>query len=236
MKMIEFFDVDYNLLPDNRSNELFSLRKTTFKDRLNWIVNCERNMEFDAYDNKNTTYLFGVYQGLIVCSLRFIETKHPTMIIDTFKPYFPQLSLPDGNFTEASRLFIDKSRIQELQLRQYPISSILFLSMINYARDRGYEGIYAIVSHPMMIIFQRSGWQISIVETGLSEKKQNIYLIYMPVDSHNQQIMIDRINQKSPSRNATLNCWPLSFPVGKHRPDELQLDAKPDGMFGVGNA
>ena len=51
--MIEIFDVDYNLLSDNRSKELFSLRKRTFKDRLDWIVNCENNMEFDEYDKNH---------------------------------------------------------------------------------------------------------------------------------------------------------------------------------------
>lgn len=233
--MIEFFDVDYNSLSDNRSNELFSLRKKTFKDRLNWIVSCEKNMEFDVYDNNNTTYIFGVYDNLIICSLRFVETKYPTMIIDTFKPYFKQISLPEGNYVEASRLFIDKERIQALQLQQHPISSILFLSMINYARDRGYEGIYAIVSHPMLVIFQRSGWQISIVEKGLSEKRQNIYLIHMPVDNHNQHILINRINQKSPSSSKALNTWPLSFAIRENGSDQLQLNPEPYGMLGIGN-
>ncbi|WON76585.1 acyl-homoserine-lactone synthase [Serratia sp. UGAL515B_01] len=231
--MIEFFDLGYDSLCKERSTELFSLRKKTFKDRLNWRVNCERNMEFDVYDNENTTYIFGVYKGVIICSLRFIETKNPNMIIDTFKPYFNQLHLPEGNYIEASRLFIDKERIKTLNLQQHPVSLILFLSMINYARCLGYEGIYAIVSHPMLIIFQRSGWQVSIVEKGLSEKRQNIYLIHMPVDEHNQNILINRINKKSPLLGSTLNAWPLSFRVRKNRPDQFQLDAKSYGMFGI---
>lgn len=124
--MMEIFDVGYNLLSDNLSNELFSLRKKTFKDRLDWVVNCENNMEYDEYDNKHTTYLFGVHDNLVLCSLRFIEIKYPNMITGVFKSYFSKIELPSGNYIEASRLFIDKDRVKQLQLQQYPISSMLF--------------------------------------------------------------------------------------------------------------
>lgn len=224
--MIELFDVNYNLLPDNRSRELFSLRKKTFKDRLDWIVNCENNMEFDEYDNRHATYIFGVYQEQVICSLRFIETRHPNMISGgAFNDYFSNINLPQGNYVEASRLFIDKERIQTLRLHQQPVSALLFLSMINYARKGGYDGIYAIISHPMRIIFQRSGWDISIVDTGCSEKNQNIYLVYMPVDDINQNRLLERINQRAPQRGNPLNAWPLSFRIRGNRPDELQLHA-----------
>ncbi|CAI0909740.1 acyl-homoserine-lactone synthase [Serratia ficaria] len=220
--MIEIFDVGYNLLSDNRSRELFSLRKKTFKDRLDWIVNCENNMEFDAYDDRHTTYVFGTYKDQVICSLRFIETKNPNMITcGEFNEYFNNISLPEGNYVEASRLFIDKERVRALELRRQPISSILFLSMINYARNFGYQGIYAIISHPMLVIFQRSGWQISVVETGCSEKNQNIYLVYMPVDDDNQQRLIARIAQQTPLPDNAAGSWPLSFPVGGKRADQL---------------
>lgn len=235
--MIEIFNVNYNLLSENRSAELFSLRKKTFKDRLNWIVNCKNNMEFDEYDNSHTTYLFGVCDNLIICSLRFIEIKYNNMITGTFKHYFNKINLPEGNYVEASRLFIDKQRVRSLQLHHYPISSILFLSMINYARHQNYEGIYAIISHPMLIIFQRSGWGISIVEQGISEKNQKIYLVYMPIDNKNQQILINHIQNHQPHSNKNnLDEWPLSLSIRGNRPDELQLNPKPYGMFGIGNA
>lgn len=225
VEMIEIFDVNYNLMSDNRSKELFSLRKKTFKDRLDWIVKCENNMEFDEYDSEHTTYLFGTYKEIVVCSLRFIEIKYPNMITGTFKSYFNKIELPEGNFVEASRLFIDKERVQAMQLQKKPISSILFLSMINYARNYGYQGIYAIISHPMLIIFQRSGWEISVIEQGQSEKNQRIYLIYMPVDDRNQQILIDRISLAHSGLTPVRDVWPLTFRVRDHGPDELKLNS-----------
>lgn len=47
--------------------------------------------------------------------------------------------------------------------------------MINYAKNLGYEGVYAINSHPMLAIFKRSGWLISVVEQGMSEKTKNLF-------------------------------------------------------------
>lgn len=219
--MLDLLDVSYPLLSEVRSRELFTLRKEVFKDRLNWMVNSENNMESDEYDNHQTTYIFGVYNNACVCSLRFIEIKYPNMITGTFKSWFKKIDLPEGNYVEASRLFIDKNRVQALALRQQPISALLFLSMINYARHYQYEGIYAIVSHPMYLIFKKSGWKISVVEQGLSEKKQNIYLIYMPVDKQSQQQLIDNVRSRAPELDCQLDGWPLSFPVRKNRPDKL---------------
>jgi acyl homoserine lactone synthase len=235
-KIMKIFDVSYNLLSDSRSSELFSLRKKTFKDRLNWIVNCENGMEHDEYDNRHTTYLFGIHDNQVICSLRFIEIKHPNMITGVFKSYFSKIELPSGNYLEASRLFIDKDRTQKLQLQHYPISSLLFLSMINYTRHQGYEGIYAIISHPMLTIFKRSGWLISVVEQGMSEKNQKIYLVYMPVDDHNQQILMHKISKTSLIGNGILDTWPLALHIRNNGSDQLQLNCKTYGMPGVSHS
>lgn len=213
--MMEIFDVSYNKLSDKRSMELFSLRKKVFKDRLNWAVTCTDDMEFDEYDNKNTTYLFGVYGDTVICGLRFIEMKYNNMVTGTtFRSFFKKINVTEGNYLDASRLFIDKFRVRKLNLNLYPLSSMLFLAMINYAMNFFHDGIYAIISHPMLIIFKRSGWLIKVVEQGLSEKKENIYLIYMPVDKKNQQILINNINTWNNSINNFYN-WPLSFPLWK---------------------
>ncbi|WP_254446311.1 acyl-homoserine-lactone synthase [Pantoea sp. MBD-2R] len=192
-----------------------------FKDRLNWMVKSENNMEFDEYDNHHTAYIFGVYHERCVCSLRFIEIKYPNMITGTFKSWFDNVELPEGNYVEASRLFIDKERVNALELRQQPVSALLFLSMINYARHYKYEGIYAVVSNPMYRIFRQSGWDISVVKQGVSEKQESIWLIFMPIDDDNQRTLIERVKLKAPGLNIKLDAWPLSIPVSENRPDKL---------------
>lgn len=233
--MIDFLDVNYNSL-FKQTDDLFLLRKKTFKDRLGWMVDCKGDMEFDTYDNENTTYVLGVHEGEVFCGLRFIETIHPNMIIDTFQPYFNNIVLPQGPYVEASRLFIDKDRIHSHYLKKYPISHILFLSMINYAKKFDYQGIYAIVSHPMLIIFQRSGWEVLVIQNGVSEKKENIHLIYMPVDKHNQEILIKRINEKMDISVDKLDTWPLSIRLRGYGTDKSQLNTKSYSMLGVSDA
>ncbi|MEQ9919153.1 acyl-homoserine-lactone synthase CarI [Pectobacterium aroidearum] len=211
--MLEIFDVNHALLSETKSEEMFTLRKETFKDRLNWAVQCTDGMEFDQYDNNNTTYLFGIKDNKVICSLRFIETKYPNMITGTFFPYFKEINIPEGNYLESSRFFVDKSRAKDILGNEYPISSMLFLSMINYSRDKGYDGIYTIVSHPMLTILKRSGWGIRVVEQGLSEKQERVYLVFLPVDDDNQEALARRINRSGTFMNNELKQWPLRVPA-----------------------
>nr|BBE36901.1 N-acylhomoserine lactone synthase ExpI [Pectobacterium carotovorum subsp. carotovorum] len=211
--MLEIFDVNHTLLSETKSEELFTLRKETFKDRLNWAVQCTDGMEFDQYDNNNTTYLFGIKDNTVICSLRFIETKYPNMITGTFFPYFKEINIPEGNYLESSRFFVDKSRAKDILGNEYPISSMLFLSMINYSKDKGYDGIYTIVSHPMLTILRRSGWGIRVVEQGLSEKEERVYLVFLPVDDENQEALARRINRSGTFMSNELKQWPLRVPA-----------------------
>lgn len=219
--MLDFFDVGYNSLDGLRSDDLFSLRKSVFKDRLNWMVSCNEGMESDKYDSHQTVYLLGKASGHLICGVRFIETKYPNMITDVFNKYFNKIEIPSGNFIEASRLFIDKNRSETIRGKGFPISATLFLSMVNYARHYRYDGIYAIVSHSMYIIFKRSGWPVSIVEIGVSEKNENIYLIFMPVDEGSQKVLTSLVKNSIGGCRYSLNQWPLSFFVREKRSDDL---------------
>lgn len=209
--MLEIFDLNYCALSQQESKEFFMLRKETFKDRLNWAVNCIDGMEFDQYDNHNANYLFGIKDNTVVCSVRFIETQYPNMITDTFFSYFDKIALPQGNFIESSRFFVDKVRAKALLGSQFPISTLLFLSMVNYARSAGYEGIFTIVSHPMLTILKRSGWKISVVEQGSSEKAERIYLLFLPVDRESQETLIGKVTRSCSLAPEALQRWPLSF-------------------------
>ncbi|URQ60273.1 acyl-homoserine-lactone synthase [Pantoea alhagi] len=209
--MINFLDINYQKLSEQRSSELFILRKETFKDRLDWAVNCINGMEFDEYDNEHTTYVFGIHNDNVLCSVRFIETRYPNMISHTFAPWFNNVELPAGNYIESSRFFVDKERARSSDLYQYPVSSMLFLAMVNYARHYGYEGIYTLVSHAMLRILKRSGWEISVVEQTLSEKKEKIYIVFLPIDDKNRDILIEKSNQDKLFDDKELAKWPLAF-------------------------
>lgn len=220
--MLEIFDVNYNLLTEKKSKELFTLRKETFKDRLNWAVNCINGMEFDEYDNDKANYLFGVRSNTIICSVRFIEMQFPNMITGTFAPFFKHLNLPKGNYIESSRFFVAKNRISQGNYNKDPVCSILFLAMLNYAKKYQYDGILTIVSRAMLKILERSGWDISIIEQGISEKYEKVYLMLLPTDSGSQNQLILKIRNHYDSLiNNKLKQWPLIYPSFGDRFNEL---------------
>jgi len=211
--MIEIFDVSYNDLTDRRSEDLYKLRKKTFKDRLDWAVNCSNDMEFDEYDNADTRYLLGIYENQLVCSIRFIDLRLPNMITHTFHALFDDVQLPDGDYIESSRFFVDKNRAKDLLGSKYPISYVLFLSMINYARHHGHKGIYTIVRRAMLTIAKRSGWEIEVIKEGFVSENEPIYLLRLPIDPHNQNILAKRISAQSETESSALYAWPMSLPV-----------------------
>ncbi|QKJ86038.1 Acyl-homoserine-lactone synthase [Paramixta manurensis] len=212
--MLRLFDVSYDELTEILSDDLYRLRKQTFKDRLGWEVTCINDQEFDEYDNQNTRYILGVYNGQLVCSVRFIGVAHPNMITHTFQAFFSDVAL-EVNKIESSRFFVDKDRAKRLLGDRYPISYILFLSMINYVRHYGGEGIYTIVSRAMLTILKRSGWQIEPLKEAWASEKERIYLVYLPTDDKSQTQLAERINQSLQTDFSALTSWPLALPVTK---------------------
>ena len=212
-KVVEFFSMNFDQLPHPQVNELYRLRHNIFKIRLDWQVNSINGLEYDAYDTKNATYLFGMAQGEIICSARFINTQHNTMLSDIFSGYFQGLTFPvDGNYVEVTRLFIDKEKRAASGLSDYPVSKMIFIAMIKYCQANNYKGMYAIVSHAMFAIFKRSGWKIDMLKAGVSEKNENIYFIYMPADDVSTNNMIAKEKNKK-SLIFSPNGWPLIFRV-----------------------
>ncbi|AVF37652.1 acyl-homoserine-lactone synthase [Rahnella sikkimica] len=211
--MLEIFDVSYNDLTGKRSDDLYKLRKKTFKDRLDWAVQCTNGMEFDEFDNADTRYMLGIFDNQLVCSVRFVDLRLPNMITHTFNRLFDDVELPEGDYIESSRFFVDKNRAKELLGNRFPISHVLFLSMINYARHHGHTGIYTIVSRAMLTIAKRSGWKIEVIKEGFVSENEPIYLLRLPIDLHNQGILAKRISEQSEASLDALCEWPMSLPV-----------------------
>lgn len=212
--MLEMFDVNYESLKEQKKDELFHLRKKTFKERLNWQVQCKNDMEFDEYDNTDTNYMIGVFQSNIICSVRFIKLENPNMITHTFQSYFRGVKFKNGNYLESSRFFVHKERAQELLGCHYPISTILLLSMINYCQHYGFDGIYTIVSKAMLSILRRAGWKFENIKEGYLSEKERIYLLFLPVTLENQTELATKIRAALPFKNVDLCTWPLLLPQG----------------------
>ena len=178
---VEFFLLDRDELPSGFATELYRLRNRTFRERLNWKVECTDGLEKDQFDNENTTYLLGMHEGEILCGARFIDATQPTMISEIFHEYFDNITLPtDIPCCEVSRLFLDKERRDCGNLRGMPASKALFLAMIVYCMKKQYRGMFAVASRGMYAIFRHAHWKIDVIQKGLSEKGETIYYIFMP--------------------------------------------------------
>jgi len=207
---MEFFDISYDDCRKNNSDDLYTLRRKVFKDRLNWSVKCTGGQEFDEYDNSNVTYIYGVYKSELICSLRLIDIRRPNMITGTFYHNFSNIYLPEGKFYESSRFFVDKERARSTGCHLFPLSAMLFLAALNFTRSRRYEGIMTIVNGTMLKIMSRSGWRLSVISEGTVEGKA-IHLLQLPVDEENQQILIETVNKNNRFVGSGLERWPLEF-------------------------
>ncbi|CAO95999.1 acyl-homoserine-lactone synthase [Erwinia tasmaniensis] len=209
--MFNIYSVNYSLMSNEKSEDLFVLRKNTFKDRLQWAVNCSEGKELDQFDNEKTNYIFGVENGMIICGTRMIDMKDDNMLNSAFSSFFKNVSIPEGNFIESTRFFVDKERTHTLLGRRFPVTLVLFLSLINYARQHHYDGILAVASHPMLHIIKSSGWNVSLLETGISEKNEPVHLLLGHVDQESQEALKDRISRKiSTMDESMLDAWPLT--------------------------
>ena len=181
--MIELREVKYSQLSQKELDQLFRLRKKTFKDRLNWEVPCVGELEKDRYDDIHATYIIGLFHSDIVCGARLININTPNMIRDrVFQSYFDHEIAINRNSIEVSRFFIDKEKINSLKIIDYPLSSLMFIFMINHARNELAENMCAIVSSPMYTILHKVGWPAKIIQSGISEKRKTIHYVTLPID------------------------------------------------------
>ncbi|PJZ05846.1 acyl-homoserine-lactone synthase [Pantoea rodasii] len=210
--MLELFDVSYEELRTTRASELYRLRKQTFSDRLGWDVVCSQGMESDEFDGPGTQYILGLYQGQLICSVRFAALSQPNMITHTFRDCFSTVALPaDG--TESSRFFVDKARARSLLGESYPVSQVLFLAMVNWAQQRGHARIHTIVSRAMLTILRRSGWQIAVLKEAHLTEKERIYLLTLPASGEDQLKLAGSVIARTGCEPQEATTWPLKLPV-----------------------
>lgn len=209
--MFSIHSINYLSLSNKKLDELFMLRKNSFKDRLQWAVNCFDGKEFDQFDNEKASYVFGSHNGVIICGTRIIDMRENNMLDNVFSLFFDKVEIPKGNYIESTRFFVDKKRTHEYLGPKFPVTLMLFLSLINYAKQYHYDGIIAVASHSMIHIIKKSGWRVSILATGISEKNESVYLLLGNIDNESQTELKSKILSRYEFFDEkTLNDWPLS--------------------------
>ncbi|EMM4083385.1 GNAT family N-acetyltransferase [Shigella flexneri] len=190
---ISFSTLPYGKCESDTLSHLYKLRYQTFKERLDWEVNCYDNLEFDEYDGEHATYIIGKINGLVICAVRFICISHPNMITGTFGKYFNLSGIDHkSKHVESSRFFVDKNIVHMLKLRN--VSHSLFLEMFDFAKKCDYKSILTIVSKPMLQILNRSGWNLEILQRAEYSEKETIFLVELFLDRQSRLQILRKVN------------------------------------------
>ncbi|MGK0603589.1 acyl-homoserine-lactone synthase, partial [Yokenella regensburgei] len=83
-------------------------------------------------------------------------------------------------------------------------------SMINWARNNGYDGIHTIVSRPMLTILKRTGWKIKVLREAHLSEREPIYLLFLPASAKDQAWMASKL---ATDTGRMFTGWPMAIPL-----------------------
>lgn len=142
---------------------MYRLRRRVFRDRLDWSVSVSGDLELDAYDALNPTYLVVTSnQGEVVGCVRLLPTTGPTMLADTFPDLLGGREAPRSDrIMESSRFCVDTRLATELSDNGLNRATfILFAAMIERLRAACAESIVTVTDVRMERILRRAGWPL----------------------------------------------------------------------------
>ncbi|KPX54633.1 acyl-homoserine-lactone synthase [Pseudomonas amygdali] len=213
----EFQLASYTTMPVTLLETLYSMRKKIFSDRLEWKVRVSHAFEFDEYDNANTTYLVGSWNGVPLAGLRLINTCDPYMLEGPFRSFFDCPAPKNAAMAESSRFFVDTARARSLGILHAPLTEMLLFSMHNHAALSGLQSIITVVSKAMARIVRKSGWEHHVLWTGEASPGETVLLLEMPVTADNHQRLLGNIALRQPVTDDLLR-WPIALGVSDPAP------------------
>lgn len=140
-------------------DQMFRLRKRTFKDRLKWDVGTFGHYEIDGYDMLKPLYVLAMDDAgqRVLGSLRLLPTTGPNMLADTFFEL-----LPDGKpirsplVWESSRYCVDTEAANALGAKGLSYTTAeLLLALCEVGMDAGLEFIVTVIDLRMERILRR---------------------------------------------------------------------------------
>lgn len=138
------------------------LRRKVFKDRLDWSVSTTGDLEIDAYDTMDATYLIVADRGAVLGCVRLLPTTGPNMLADTFPELLDGALAPRcSNIAESSRFCVDTKATEATTdggLRR--ATFMLFAAMLEWGEARGLASIATVTDLRMERILRRAGWTL----------------------------------------------------------------------------
>ena len=167
MSIIIRSETKKSISKENYTN-LLKLRYQVFKERLNWDVETEWELESDDYDTSDVQYLYANDENMNVCGCwRILPTTGPYMLKNPFPELLGDHEAPVSNtIYELSRFAVDKESAR-LNADSVNISMEMFKSVYIHAIENGIEEYVTVTSTAVERMIKRIG----IPSTRLGNKK-----------------------------------------------------------------
>jgi len=141
--------------------QMHRIRKTVFKDRLDWDVTVSGELESDEYDALGPSYLLSIDRyGTLNGCVRLLPTTGPNMLRDIFPSLVTKAAVPRSERVwEASRFAVSRNTTAaEAGLSQTTYD--LLIGVLKFGLSNGISTIACVVDVRMERILRRAGWQL----------------------------------------------------------------------------
>ncbi|MGX8009651.1 acyl-homoserine-lactone synthase [Mesorhizobium sp. ORM8.1] len=144
-------------------NEMYGLRHRVFKERLDWDVQTQEEMETDAYDGLNPVYLLLKGSDWRICGcVRFLPTTGPTMLRDTFPRLLGETTAPaSARIWESSRFALDLPASTPKAGGLAQATYELFAGMIEFGLANELTRIVTVTDTRMERILRLATWPLA---------------------------------------------------------------------------
>ena len=145
----------------SRLRQMHRIRKTVFKDRLDWNVSVTGELEFDEYDALGPSYVLSIdTRGIVNGCVRLLPTTGPNMLRDIFRRLVTNATVPcSDRVWEASRFAVSGNVVvTNAGLSQTTYE--LLIGVVGVGLSNGINTIACVVDSRMERILRRAGWPL----------------------------------------------------------------------------
>jgi len=154
--------VDYAACADALA-EMYRVRFRVFKNRLDWDVTVDGDMEKDVYDELNPVYLLQRSgDGELTSCVRLLPTTGSTMLRDTFPVLLHGSPMPsDPSVWEASRFALDQRQVASVGAGGVATQTYeLLVGLLELGLANGIRQIVTVTDARMERILRRANWPL----------------------------------------------------------------------------
>jgi acyl homoserine lactone synthase len=159
-----FMTIQPHEIADNSvlMTQMFKLRKRVFHDQLGWDVPVVGELEVDAYDGQNASYLIWCSDDrkTLYAMVRLMPTDGPTLLHDVFGPtHGHSAALIGASVWEGTRMCVDEAALNRdmPDMNAGEAFRLLLLALCEVSLAHGITRLVSNFEAPLSRIYRRAG-------------------------------------------------------------------------------